>query len=842
MNTKRWKNILLESGGKNLDEPTQETLAKQADQHVADRSSLPVFFYFLCYLAMALFSSFGRSYPALAFCFVGVSLFLGGYRLYLARKMETIYTKNSSRWRWLFSFSVYSQALVYAVYVVLAIAFFGFDFVTLVLILGLFAINSGIGESLAPRVILAKRYLLVMNVPVIIACFATGGFHGILLGVVVAGHVIYQWLMIARVGRQFLSSLVHKTLAEIQQTNQIFFTVVENSPNAILVTDNQPTVVYANPAFLKLTGFKLEELVGVHPWMLMNCENDRRLFHEINKKISAGEVWRGDSKSARKDGSIFYHNTTISPVKNEGRKITHYVALTQDITATRAAEEQLRRTRRDFKQLIEKNPNGVAIFCEERIVYVNPTWVTWLGYESASELMGKTIDDFFSYLSEESLDKVNTQNKNDQHRIFGFYGELKLKRKDGEEVVLDVAPAELILFENVPSMMSVARDITERIQMEERLRLADRMVSVGTLAAGVAHEINNPLTFLISNLDFISEEMASSGLPEEQSSALQEALDECRQGADRVRVIVKGLKAFSRGDEKRVDKVDAHKILETSITMVFNEIRHRAQLFKEYGEIDQVLANEAQLSQVFVNLLINAAQSIEEGKAEQNKIFLRTYSDSQEWIVIEIEDTGAGIPEELAKRIFDPFFTTKPVGQGTGLGLTICHNLVANMGGTLTFESKKGQGTTFTLKLPPAGTWKVDLRLQPKRAVSSEARAKILVVDDEPFIGKSLRRIFKGHEIITADSGKEAIDILQRETFDVVFCDLMMPDLTGMDLYKEVQLKKMGIEDRIVFMSGGAFTPWAEEFLQKVPNPCVLKPFDIEGLQALVSEITNTHR
>src|SRR5450432_1494871 len=240
-----------------------------------------------------------------------------------------------------------------------------------------------------------------------------------------------------------------------------------------------------------------------------------------------------------------------------------------------------------------------------------------------------------------------------------------------------------------PFQYATLLDAIHHVIEEKRLAHLDRMASLGTLAAGIAHEINNPLTYVIANLQLLEEEMPSSPL-------LHDAID----GAERIRGIVSHIKTFSRaGDEHRAH-VDLRSILDSSIKVVMSEVRARARLVRDYGHIPLILANPGQLGHVFLNLLLNAAHAIPEGNPHDNTIRVMTRAAAQGEIVVEIADTGRGIAAEVRHRIFDPFFTTTPVGRGTGLGLSVCHGIVRSLGGTITVESELGQGTTFRITLP----------------------------------------------------------------------------------------------------------------------------------------------
>jgi CheY-like chemotaxis protein/two-component sensor histidine kinase len=313
---------------------------------------------------------------------------------------------------------------------------------------------------------------------------------------------------------------------------------------------------------------------------------------------------------------------------------------------------------------------------------------------------------------------------------------------------------------------------------------------------------------------------------------------EAEEGAERIRKIVRGLKTFSRAEEERRAVIDVRPLLELSIDMAFNEIRHRARLVKSYGQAPLVEADEARLGQVFINLLVNAAQALPEGHSDANEIHIVTSTDAAGRAVIEVSDTGAGIPAHLIGRIFDPFFTTKPVGIGTGLGLSICHNIVASLGGEISVTSEEGVGTTFRIVLPPAVEAPRAARLAPSARKQAMACAAVLVLDDEAAIGTVLRRVLCDHEVTAVTTAKQALELLSSgKHFDVIFSDLMMPEMSGMDFYAELQLSFPRLAERVIFVSGGAFTPSAKAFLDRVPNQRIDKPFDARSVRDIVQKL-----
>jgi signal transduction histidine kinase len=400
----------------------------------------------------------------------------------------------------------------------------------------------------------------------------------------------------------------------------------------------------------------------------------------------------------------------------------------------------------------------------------------------------------------------------------------------------------------VPAVERELRDAAlriERTRIQEQLLIADRMASVGTLAAGVAHEINNPLAALLANLDFTVQALAkvcddaggdgATAALAVRLRELQEPLADARDSADRVRLIVRDLKIFSRSDDERRGPVDVARVLESAIRMAWNEIRHRARLVKDFAKTPPVEGNEARLGQVFLNLIVNAAQSMPEGRAGKNEIRVATRLDDQGRVVVEVRDTGSGIPDAILSRIFDPFFTTKPIGVGTGLGLAICHRIVTALGGQIEVESQVGKGTVFRTILPVATGEAEEEPAMPVGSASGR-RGAVLVVDDEVQLGTAVRRILSAeHEVTAITSAREAIERITRgERFDVILCDLMMPDVTGMELHAEVVRVAPEQAAKVVFMTGGAFTARAREFLDQVPNPRIEKPFEAARLRALM--------
>jgi len=426
----------------------------------------------------------------------------------------------------------------------------------------------------------------------------------------------------------------------------------------------------------------------------------------------------------------------------------------------------------------------------------------------------------------------------------------------GEEIAVDSlhAGAQDFLSKNKLTRLNAAverclRDAelrAEKARVEEQLLISDRLASVGTLAASVAHEINNPLSALLANLEFVAEDLEALRREVEGGGArvadllrrIEEPLRDARESSERVREIARDLKIFSRSDEKVDDAVDLRRVIESSARMARTEIRHRAQLALDLGdELPPAHRSEGRLGQVFLNLILNAAQAIPEGRASANEIRIVARAKDGR-LEVEVRDTGVGIPPDELQRIFEPFFTTKPEGEGTGLGLAICHGIVAGLGGTLGVESEVGVGTVFRLVLPTAA--RAEPAPQPSdRSEERGAKGRILVVDDEPMILAAVQRMLSSeHEVEFATTAREAIlRVMNGERFDAVVCDVMMPELTGVDLYAEFERLSAELASRVIFMSGGVFSSTAKAFLESVPNVRLEKPFDAPAIREAVRSV-----
>jgi PAS domain S-box-containing protein len=642
-----------------------------------------------------------------------------------------------------------------------------------------------------------------------------------------------------------------RAMSALQTSEQRLALHVRRSPLGVIGFDPIGTVVEWNAAASRIFGWSEGEALGKNGVELLVPTWGRDKVVDVFRALSArrgGE--RSINENVTKDGRVIlcdWYNTTL--VDDAGRVIG-VASMIDDITERHQAEHALRRSELRFRALIEHAPDALAVYPpdDRRLVYANPAFASMLGYEAPREILGHPIDVYVHPDDRTILDRRWASLIEARGMLPAQ--EYRMLRKDGGIVQAEFV-SMIIEFDDKPHVIAFSRDLTERRQMQARLLLADRMVSVGTLAAGVAHEINNPLAYAMTNLEAVSArrlparvdrlrslggEAAAVG---EDLAQLGAMIDVARDGCERMRDIVRDLRTFTRGaDEDRRAAVDVRRVLDASINVAWNEIRHRARLVKDYRDVPVVLANEARLGQVFLNLLVNAAQALQVGDAAENVIRVSARGDESGHVVVEVSDTGAGIPPEHLARIFDPFFTTKPVGVGTGLGLWICQGIVTALGGQITAESTPGGGASFRVSLPavPEGHVQIEPTPRAPAALVGSPRLRVLVVDDEIAIGRTLAiGLADEFDVVTATSGREALELLAgTPPFDVVLCDLMMPEVSGMDVYERVAEIAPHLATRFVFVTGGAFTDRARAFVERVGAPVLEKPFELAALPAVL--------
>ncbi|MFI5302230.1 MAG: PAS domain S-box protein, partial [Polyangiales bacterium] len=484
-----------------------------------------------------------------------------------------------------------------------------------------------------------------------------------------------------------------------RQSGSRYRELFEHAPIGFLLFDAELRVLASNERIAEILGASRAALDGLD----MRTLRDQRLTPTFEAALTGeASTYEGPYDSTLSPRRLQL-SLRAAPVRGGDGKVNGVMALIEDATERLGAKDALTRSEARFRALIEVSPDAIGVHRDGRWIFANPALIAMLGFDSIDALIGRPI-------SEQLAPKEQAALRPSSQADRGAAREVRLIRKDGSAVTAEVKSID-IDFDGAPAIASLGRDTTERSRLRARMLEADRMASVGTLAAGVAHEINNPLAYMIANLDVIALRRLPRLLSDSRSlpggaetvaglEHLGEMLEVVRDGANRVREIVRDLKTFSRADHDRRDPVDLRRVIDAAVNVAWNEIRHRAQLVKRYEEIPAVYANESRLGQVFVNLLINAAQALPVGSASSHTITVSVATGPHDTVVATVSDTGPGIPVEIRERIFDPFFTTKAVGVGTGLGLSICQGIVGTLGGRIEIASTSDKGTSIQVTLP----------------------------------------------------------------------------------------------------------------------------------------------
>jgi two-component system cell cycle sensor histidine kinase/response regulator CckA len=530
------------------------------------------------------------------------------------------------------------------------------------------------------------------------------------------------------------------------------------------------------------------------------------------------------------------NRTVVGRLRSAARALRGETVLFDEVARQHEAMQRvfgaLLRTQSELHQLMERIPDPLMVHREGVILWANQALLTALGFASVGDVRGKRAADFV--------------HPADRDRSFGqlagFVADadanakgrtLRLQAADGTLRTFETSDSQSVIFEEAPARMELARDVTERDALREQLVLADRMSQLGFLAAGVAHEINNPLAYALAALDRATTDVVAGRI----DTAVR-SLVTAREGAERVRGITNDLRLFARGGAQRLEPVDLSDVLRATTDLAAASIRTRGSLQVEIDQLPTVYGDAGRLGQVLMNLLVNAIDALADGDPLTNRIAVRAFTNGEGSAIVEVEDNGHGIPSDVAARIFEPFFTTKGPRSGSGLGLAICHRIVSDNGGRIEVGvSTTGTGALFRVVLPPYDG--------PVSSATPESRSgrrlRILVVDDEPPLASAVGRMLEDdhHLVDVVTSGEEALTRLgEGGDYDAILCDLMMAGVGGMDVYANLAAGRPGLARRLVFMTGGAFSANAQRFLDDVKNVCLDKPFTKEQVLVALNEVS----
>jgi len=653
----------------------------------------------------------------------------------------------------------------------------------------------------------------------------------------------------------------------LERTRARYFELYDFAPVGYLTIAEDGVVLEANLTAAALLGVTRSAILK-RPWTHFVLPADQDIYYMHRRELFASGAPRGcELRLLGVDGTPFWVRLEARIAESDGcERVCRTVLF--DITERKRSEGMLQASEARHRMLLQSSPDAFFTLAPPNWTFCscNTASVGMFGARDEQDLLSRSIGECSS---ERQPD--NSRSRDRTNALLGAAlrdgsasFEWTFQRKPGEEF------AATVVIARVESGGRFFLQATVRDQTEERKRRAataqtERLVSMGLLAASMGHEINNPLAYVLANVDDLAQLLprfavasarCSAGLRRAvgeatyegmigedfvllEAASLQGASDRARDaldGARRITRISKALSTFARVDTSDLCKLDLQRAIESAVAMSSNELRSQATLTLDFKPVPLVWASEGKLSQVFLNLLINASHAV--AQSEARAITVRTWVEESS-VCVAIEDTGAGIRPENLARIFEPFFSTKRSGTGSGLGLSICRNIIDEFDGDIRVESELNKGTRFVVRLP---VWTEAAQLRSTQRPSDSAtleilHGRVLIIDDEAPLRLAMERLLIAHEVVSASSGNEALAILQHDrSFDLILCDLMMPEVTGMDVHHWLLARDPALAARLVFITGGAFGPAAAEYLSDAGNLKLQKPFTNSEFKEVVSE------
>jgi len=622
--------------------------------------------------------------------------------------------------------------------------------------------------------------------------------------------------------------------------------VFDAFPVGLARVDDRGIILAANERLVQLLGLRMRTTVGRPLVSFLAPSSQRDLLHHLARAFVSGGYEDLEVALATPDGAPrWVHLATSREADGPGGQRRALVSFFET-TEQRQAERRLQQSEASHRALIEFLPDAVWVHRQGRLLYANEAARRLLEWGDG-HIEGQALS---AWIHPDDREKAQDlwQQAADRRCHLGPWA---LRAVDVTGTTVDVEAHEYaVVFDGAWANATIARDLTDRHRLQAQLIQNDRLASMGTLSAGIAHEVNNPLSFILTNLETALEALPPSPSP---LAEVRESLEEAWEGAVRVKELVREMRKLSHFDDEE-RPVDLREVAEAALRVARKELEYRARVEAELPPDGQtvVLGNRGQLFQVVLNLLLNAAQALvgtrrggatppAAGSSHVVQVRVRV---TGRWVVVEVEDDGPGIPPEAQHRVFEPFFTTKPVGEGTGLGLSICRGIVTNHGGDLLLDSEVGRGTRVEVRLPRPDPGRVAAAPEgrpasfPPSTPPNGPKRRMLLIDDEALVGRAVARALRDrHELDLATSKAEATRLLaDGRDYDLVLCDVMMPGGSGVDVHGWLTAHRPDLLQRFVMMTGGVFLPEAEEFLERADVPFVSKPLDREMLEQLLAD------
>lgn len=623
---------------------------------------------------------------------------------------------------------------------------------------------------------------------------------------------------------------------------------VEQSPISIIITDKEGDIEYVNPAFVNTTGYRAGEVAGRNLRMFKTPERPDEYYRNIWKTISEGAVWQGEFHSRKKNGELFWEKTTIGPITEAGGEISHFIALNEDITEKRSIEHALQQSEEKYRKLVEGSIQGVIIAQDDplRISYASQPMEAITGY-TPEELVGLSARQVSDMVHPEDRDIFFAQFRK---RLAGKKKkprrDYRILHKNGSFVWVAVH-STAIEYNRTPATQTVFLDITnykkaetQKEKLEEQLRQAQKLETIGTLAAGIAHDFNNILTPILGYAEMAKLRMIASD-PNNQY------LDSIVKAAHRAKKLIAQILTFNRQAAQQQKPVSLHPIVTDVMSLLIPSIPAGISVRQLLSvPCAEILADPEQMHQVVMNLCTNAVQAMQKKGGTLTVGLKPVHSTLRmakawpglkpglEYIRLTICDTGIGISKKNLERIFEPFFSTKPPDKGTGLGLSVVHGIIQSHHGTITIHSKPGKGTAVHVYFP-LGNRNICSE-KPENAVAGSENESILVIDDETAVTETISHMLDqlGYHAVTGNDSVQAVTLFSENPsgFELVITDLFMPEMNGFDVAEKVRAAQPGVP--VIIIAGNDKDIDREQLRLSDISTVLVKPVAFSELAAAV--------
>jgi len=590
-----------------------------------------------------------------------------------------------------------------------------------------------------------------------------------------------------------------------------------------------------------LWGRKLEDGVPTLAEIYSRLEPAERVrLERATDQLRPGEIDDIEYRALGWDGVWRWFHSRRTQVRGPDGKPARLVGLQQDVSWRHEERNEGEQRDRLLRGLTLALPDPAVAHDGETVLFANRAAAALLGWDHPDQLAGVP---FASLMPDASRERNQARTARALAGGNNPGVELGLLRRDGTTCPVEMSSLAAE-YAGKPAVLEMARDLSARRAAEEQRLVSDRASALATLASGVAHEVNNPLAALLSNVELLADGLtdlsANAASPAPQAAELSEIARDVRSSALRVKAIVRDLQTFASGGAQEMVPQDPTDALDLALRLVQQELRGRCTVVKRYQRAPLVNVDRGQLAQAFTNLLTNAVQAMAGSHSAACELRLSVGRSEDGGAAIEISDTGPGISPENLPRIFEPFFTTRGPGHGSGLGLSVALNAVKAMGGTITARSEPGHGATFRVLLPAAS---VSSAVAASEKLNDKM-GRLLVVDDDPLIGQSLRRLLgRESNVVIATSAAGALAELEKNgAFDLLLVDMVMPGTDGIALFETLEKRAPELASRVIFMTGGAVSRRERNFLDEGTRVLVEKPFHAARVRALVHDAVAARR